>query len=92
MKSMTVCRESICGMCGLAICVCLLTAEIVELAHPHVPGRPPILATVPGRGPYLDHAHEEFVGSISLDESRLVAGTGGSVVVTPRTGELHFGR
>ena len=81
MKSLTVHRESVCGMCGLAICLCFLTAEVVELAHPHVSGRPSIVATAPGRSPHHDHAHEECVGFVSMGESRFVASTGGGVVL-----------
>jgi hypothetical protein len=62
----------ICGTCGLALCLCLLTAEIAELVHPHS-----IVATGP-------HAHDEVVRFVTLGgENRAVGGSSGSVVVTP---------
>ena len=83
-------RDAICGTCGLALCLCLLAGEIVELAHLHLPGRPSVVATVPGRGlGGPDHTHAEPGRFVSLRENGPVGGTGGGIVVTPATAAVQ---
>ena len=50
-------RNTICAVCGLAACVCLVAGEMVESAHPPLDNRPAVVATLPPSIP--DHAHEQ---------------------------------
>jgi hypothetical protein len=71
----------LCSVCGLAICGCLLAAEIEEAMHPrHDPPR--VVFTLALRSP-LDHAPEELPRSAQILRPNAANVASGSVVVTP---------
>ena len=80
---------TVCGVCGLALCLCIATAETIELTHPHGPF-PRGIAVVPGRRPQHDHTHQDSTHFVGLRENHpAVGGSGASVVVTPAAASVQ---